>query len=103
VVVAELSAGLVSCVVELAVTVSLMTVPEAVPAVTLTTTGKLTKFPGAMLEIVQVRVRGFPDGAGQVQPAGSGVSDTKVVLVGITSVNWTPVATLGPLLVSVCV
>ena len=90
--------------VELAVAVSVMTVLAGVPVATLTMTGKVAMFPGAILEIVQVIVPVPPTaGVVQLQPAGSGVSDTKVVLDGTASVNWTPAATLSPLLVTVWV
>jgi hypothetical protein len=83
-------------VIEVAEAVSVMTVPAAVPLVTLTTTGKVTMLPGAMLETVQGLVQGIEQviapalptaGVEQLQPAGSGASDTKVVLVGTCSVN----------------
>jgi len=64
--------------------------------------GKLAVLPEVKSANVQVRVRGFPDGAGQVHPVGVAM-DVKVVPVGITSVNVTFKASLGPLFVRVCV
>lgn len=55
---------------------------------------------------MQVRVRGLPDGAGQVQPpvVPEIATDKKVVFVGIGSVKVTVVPLLpNPLLVTTCV
>lgn len=95
-----LLAELGSVVEELTVAVSLMAVPAAVPAVTFKITGKLTD-PDAKLGSVQLIVPVLP-AAGRVQdqPAGMGVNDTKVVLAGVASVKVTPVAVLGPALVT---
>jgi hypothetical protein len=79
-----------------------MTVPGAVPVLTLTTSGKLAPAPEATEGFVQLTVPAAPTaGVVQVQPAGTGAKDTKVVFVGMTSVNEAPVATAGPLLVTV--
>ena len=98
--VAVLLARLGSVVDELAVAVSLMAVPAAVPAVTFTTTGKLA-VPGAKLGFVQVIVPALP-AIGRVQdhPLGIGVSWTKVVFGGVFSVKLALVAVLGPALVT---
>ena len=97
--VAELSLGLVSDVAEAAVAVSVMIVPEAVPAITLNTTGKVLAEPGATLGLVQL----IDPAVVQVHPAGTGVSDTKVVFAGNASVNVALVQLLGPPLVTTCV
>jgi hypothetical protein len=93
-----------SVVAEVAETLSVITVPAAVPAFTCTTTVKVVEEPLASVEVfVQVRVRGLPDGAGQVQPVvvPEIVTVWKVVFVGITSVKVTGLAALwGPLLVN---
>ncbi len=99
IVVALLLAGIGSVVDEVAEAVLLMglVVPDLIIS------GKLA-VPPEIREVVfvQVRVRGFPDGAGQVQPVGATI-DENVVPVGMTSVNVTFKASLGPLFVNVCV
>jgi hypothetical protein len=97
--VAELSLGLVSDVAEAAVAVSVMIVPEAVPAITLNTTGKVLDEPGATLGFVQL----IDPAVVQVQPAGTGLSDTNVVFAGNPSVKVALVQLLGPPLVTTCV
>jgi hypothetical protein len=101
--VALLFAEFGSVVDEVIVAVSLTAVPAAVPAVTLTTTGKLA-VPGTKLGFVQVIVPALPT-AGVVQdhPPGTGVRETKVVLGGVLSVKVAAVATLGPAFVATCV
>ena len=79
--------------------VSVMIVPAAVPPATVTTTGKVAVVPGATLEFVQL----MDPVVVQVQPAGTGVSDTKVVFAGKASVKVTLAQLLGPWLVTVCV
>jgi hypothetical protein len=92
-----------SPVVELTVTVSLIAVPAAVPAVTFKITGKLAD-PTAKLGFVQLIVPALPT-VGRVQdhPLGIGVSETKVVFAGVISVKVAVAAALGPLLVNTCV
>src|ERR1700730_2604516 len=74
-------------------TVSVMTVPEAVPAVTFTTTVNVADALAANAAIEHVR---DPTGAGQLQPA-AGATETKVVLRGMPSVKDTLVAAAVPL------
>ena len=101
VVVAVLFALLVS-VAELTVKVSVIVVPAAVPALTCTT-GENVVAPGGRVAIVQVRVPAPPTTrALQAHPAG-GTKERKFVLAGITSVNVTLAALLGPGLVTTCV
>jgi len=97
--VAELSLGFVSDVAEAAVAVSVMIVPEAVPAFTLTTTVKVLDEPGATLGLVQL----IDPAVVQVHPAGTGLSDTNVVFAGNASVKVALVQLLGPPLVTTCV
>jgi hypothetical protein len=97
--VAELSLGLVSDVAEAAVAVSVMIVPEAVSAFTLTTTGKVLDEPGATLGFVQL----IDPAVVQVHPAGTGVIDTNVVFAGNASMKVALVQLLGPPLVTTCV
>jgi hypothetical protein len=98
--IAVLLARLGSVVEELAVAVSLIAVPAAVPAVTFTTTKKLAD-PAAKLGLVQVMLPAAP-AVGKVQdhPVGIGVNDTNVVFGGVFSVKLAPVAMLGPALVT---
>jgi hypothetical protein len=79
--------------------VSVMIVPAAVPAVTVTTTGNVLVEPGATLGLVQL----MDPVVVQVHPAGTGLSELNVVLTGIASVNVAVVQLLGPLLVTTCV
>jgi hypothetical protein len=98
--VAVLLAVLGSVVVELTVAVSLIAVPAGVPALTFTITGKLA-VPVAKLGSVQVMLPALPTvGSTQDHPPGIGVSDTNVVFAGVVSVKLTPVAVLGPALVT---
>ena len=100
-VIAVLFAVLVS-VAELTVTVSVMVVPEGVPGLTCTTSGKFV-VPGARLAIVHVSVPVPPTtNVLQVQPTG-GVNERKFVFAGMASVNVTLAALLGPGLVRTCV
>lgn len=98
--VAVLFAELGSGVEEFTVTVSLMAVPAAVPAVTFKITGKLAA-PEAKLGLVQLMVPALP-AAGRVQdhPVGIGVRETNVVSAGVASVKVAAAAGLGPALVS---
>jgi hypothetical protein len=80
------------------VAVSVMIVPAAVPAVTVTTTENVLMEPGATLGLVQLM---DPDVV-QVHPAGTGVRETNVVLVGIASVKVAAAQLLGPVLVTIC-
>ena len=101
--VALLLAVLGSEVEELIVAVSLIAVPAGVPAVTLRITGKLAD-PAAKLGFVQLIVPALPT-VGRVQdhPVGIGVNEKNVVFAGVVSVKVAVVATLGPLLVTICV
>jgi hypothetical protein len=100
--VALLLAALGSVVEVPTVTVSFTAVPAAVPAVTLTTTGKLA-VPGAKLGFVQLIVPALPT-VGRVHdhPTGTVVSEKNVVLGGVFSVNVALVAGLGPAFVTTC-
>ena len=55
--------------------------------------------PGATLGLVQL----MDPVVVQVHPAGTGVSEPKVVLAGNASVKVAPAQLLGPLLVTTCV
>ena len=84
---------------ELAVALSEITVPLAVPAFTLTTSEKFADVPPAMFKAVQTTLPERPTpGVMQVHPAGD-ASDMKVVLAGSDSTNVALSAALGPLLV----
>src|ERR1700679_2501341 len=80
--------------------VSVITVPEAVLAPTVTITVNVVDDPAAKVVIVQKRAV-----AEQVQPAVPEVAatETKVVFVGTVSVNATVLDAAGPLLVTVTV
>src|SRR5216683_4008594 len=81
--VALLLLALGSVVEELMLAVSVITVPEGVPAVTFTTTGKLA-VPGAKLGFVQVIVPAVPAvGSVHDHPPGIGINCTKVVFGGV--------------------
>ncbi len=83
--------------------VSVMTVPVAVPAFTFVTRVKEPLEPTARVAMLHVTVPVPPTG-GVVQLHAPGLArDTNVVLVGIASVNLTVVAADGPLFVSDCV
>jgi len=94
--VAELLFLFVSLVEVATVAVSVMMVPAAVPAVTVTTTGKVLVEPGATLGFVQL----MDPVVVQVHPAGTGARETNVVLAGIASVNVSVLQLLGPVLVT---
>jgi hypothetical protein len=79
------------------VTVSLITVPLAVPAFTVYTTVNVPLEPAATLAFVQIV--GNP---AQFHPAG-GVIDTNVVFAGVLSVKVAVVAADDPVLVTTCV
>jgi len=97
--VAELLFVFVSRVVVVAVSVSVMMVPAAVPAFTVTTIGNVLVEPGATLGFVQL----MEPLVVQVHPVGTGVSETKVVLAGMASLKLTVLQLLGPVLVTTCV
>ena len=99
--VAVLLLALGSAIAELTLAASVMTVPFAVPVLTLTTTAKLETAAAARSEVEQVNVPVFPVIL-QFHPAG-GVTETSVVLAGTASTKLTLVASLGPLLVTTCV
>jgi hypothetical protein len=101
--IAELFAEFGSGVLELTVSISLITVPCVVPGVTFNTTGKLA-VPAAKLVLVQVIVPAAPT-AGRIQdhPVGTGVSETNVVLGGVLSLKTEFAAALGPEFVTTCV
>jgi hypothetical protein len=77
------------------VAVSVMTVPAAVPAVTLYTTENVPDAPAPTVAAVQ----GLAGNPVQVQPAG-GVMETNVVFAGVASVKVPPVIAEEPLLVT---
>lgn len=85
-----------SVVAELTLTVSLMVVPEAVPALTFTTNVIVAGVPGAKLGFEQVSVPTL-----QIHPAGP-ESVCAVVFAGRVSVTVTFVAVLGPALLITC-
>lgn len=80
------------------VTVSVITVPAAVPAFTLLTTVNVPDAPAATV----VAVHGLAGNPVQVQPAG-GVIETNVVFAGVASVNVPFVIAEDPVLVTTCV
>ncbi len=83
--------------------VSVITVPVAVPAFTLATNENAPLAPDASEGMVQEMLPVAPTaGVVQVQVPGF-VREKKVVLVGTASVKLTVVAVDGPLLVSDCV
>jgi hypothetical protein len=89
---------LVSRVVVVAASVSVMMVPAAVPASTVTTTVKVLTVPGAKLGLVQPEAKEV-----QVHPAGAPLYELKVVFAGTASLKVTLAQLLGPVLVTVCV
>jgi hypothetical protein len=96
VVVAVLFAELGSVVAEDTVAVSVITVPPGVPGLTFTTTVNDAELSGASVEIVQVWVPVPPTGSDRQLHPAAGVTETKVVLTGITSLKVTDVAACGP-------
>src|SRR6266851_5693009 len=96
--VALLLLALGSVVEELMLAVSVITVPAGVPALTVTTTGKVA-VPGAKLELVQLIVAPKT----HAQPGGTGLREKNVVFAGTASEKLAFVATLGPALVTTCV
>src|ERR1700693_2077923 len=83
--------------------VSVMTVPVAAPAFTFVTRVNEPLEPAARVAMVHVTVP-VPPTSGVVQLHEPGLArDTKVVLVGIASVNLTVAAADGPLFVNDCV
>src|SRR5271169_1188388 len=97
--VAVLLVELGSLVDELAVEVSVITVPFAVPEFTLTTIEKVAAVLAAWLSVVQITFPVFPEpGPMQVQPAGAEM-ENRVVFAGMASTRVELSAALGPLLV----
>ena len=93
--VALLLLGLGSVVADETFAVSEITVPEAVARFTFTTTVNVVEAPAASVVFEHESV---PLTTEQVQPAaGTGVTDTNVVLAGIASLKTTLAAALGPL------
>jgi hypothetical protein len=93
--VAALLFGFGSVVVEATFAVSVITVPAAVPAFTVTTTVNVVEAPEARVAFEQVRV---PLTTEQLQPAaGDGVAETNVVLAGMASLKATLLAMATPL------
>src|ERR1700730_1229269 len=90
--IAELLFGLGSVVDELTVAISLIWVPDMIPAFTFTMYVMVAGAPGSRLASVHVRVK-----VEQIQPAGP-VSDTTVVFAGKASFRVTLVAVDGPAL-----
>ena len=74
--------------------VLVMTVPDAVPAVTVTTRVNVVEPPEGSEAMVQLTVA---PGAGQTQTVPACAKEEKVVCAGIASVRVTPVAAAGPL------
>jgi hypothetical protein len=81
----------------LAVAVSVITVPLAVPAFTVYLTENATDDPAATLGLVQLT-----GGEVQVQPVAA-KTDTNVVFAGVASENVAEVAALDPVLLTTCV
>ena len=99
---ALLLVGFGSGVVELTLAVSVICVPDAVPAATVKTGLKLALLPAASDAMVQVIVPALPNGGSvQDQPAGV-VIEKKVVFAGSVSAKVTFAAAEGPLLVTFC-
>ena len=82
---------------EAAVAVSLITVPAAVPALTLSITVNVPVAPAATLGLVQLT-----GGDVQVQPEGA-ETETNVVLAGVASEKVAAVAAADPTLLTTCV
>jgi len=80
------------------VTVSLITVPAPVPALTLNTTENVPDDPAAAV----VAVHGLAGNPAQVHPAG-GVIETKLVFAGVASLNVPFVMADDPVFVTTCV
>ena len=99
---AVLSLRFVSIVAEEAVAVSVMIVPEAVPAFTVYTAVMVATDPGGTLGFVHEIGAAF----GQVHvppPVVTAAIDTKVVLAGVASLNVAVLQLLGPPLLMVWV
>src|SRR5580693_6765425 len=93
--IASLLARFGSVVVEETSAVTAMDVPEAVPAVTFSTTVNVVEAPDASVGFEQVSV---PLTTEQVQPAaGEGVAETYVIAAGIVSLKATVLAAAAPL------
>jgi hypothetical protein len=104
-----LFAVLMSLVVGAMLEVLVIEVPEAVPALTFTTSGKFTDAPDKISPVQSPAAPGqqliapVPPTAGsvlQIHPVGI-ANETNVVFVGTDSVNTAPVAEFGPALVTV--
>jgi hypothetical protein len=88
---------------ELAVAVSVITVPFAVPVFTFVTRAKLAAVLPAIFKAVQTTLPAAPTvGVVQLQPTGA-ATETKVEFVGTASTNVALSAALGPLFVTTCV
>ena len=80
--------------------VLLMTLPEAVPAATVTIRVNVVVAPAGSDEMVQLTAA---PGAGQTHAVPVCARDTKVVFAGIVSVKVTELVAAGPLLCTVTV
>src|SRR6266498_4446414 len=96
VVLAVLFAEFGSVVEEDTVAVFPITVPLGVPELTFTTSVNDAELNGASVAIVQVWVPVPPTASGEQLHPAAGVTETKVVLAGITSLRMTDVAVCGP-------
>src|SRR6266498_349689 len=96
VVLAVLFAEFGSVVEEDTVAVFPITVPLGVPELTFTTSVNDAELNGASVAIVQVWVPVPPTASGEQLHPAAGVTETKVVLTGITSLRVTDVASWGP-------
>lgn len=90
---------LLSCVAVPTIASSVIRVPAVTPAPISTVTVNVLLAPGATVGIVQL----IEPVVVQVQPAGAVNGRTRVVFVGIASVNVPLAQLLGPLLVTICV
>jgi hypothetical protein len=100
---AVLVARLGTMFVAVAVAVSVMFVPEGVPEFTCSTRVKVPELFTARVPVAVQLIVPVPPTAGfvpQVHPAG-GLTDWNVVLGGVTCVKLAPLATAGPLFVTV--
>ena len=86
---------------ELTEAVSVITVPFAVPLLTLTTSVNVAAVEPGIFELLQTKLP-FPTGLKHVHPAGDAI-ETKVVFAGMVPTSVALSAALGPLLVTVCV
>jgi|ERR1700730_17328685 hypothetical protein len=99
--VALLLLGFGSVVVEETLAVTAIDVPEAVPAITFSTTVNVVEAPAGSVGFEQPRV---PLTTEQVQPAaGKAVAETNVIVAGIASLKATLLAVAAPLFVTLTV